>query len=449
LGAIWAASAESAGDPIALTIDSSACVVSILGTEAVLVTDLADSEIEPDCQVLAIGNSPLDQTPFSEDTMAKFNSNSPQQLSRRIGAGLAIASCLLISTITATSVMAAPAPQLAQRPSELPAMPSIQRSQVPRSILQAVRRDLARHLNIARRDVQIVSTDRATWPNGCLGLARPGEFCTEALVEGWRVTAMANNQTWVYRTAARGAQVRRETNSAPGNSSQLPRGVRDRVLETAAREFNLSTRQLRVAEAEPRTWNGCLGIEEPGMLCTQIAIFGWRVVLTDGSQRWVYHTNQDGSEVRFNARDSQISRSDTIASIAIPAVEMPQPLERGVVFRSILSGGFTGERRQITLYQDGHVVSQGDRGPSASFRVSRQQVEQFRRLLNEQQFDRFHALNFSAAAGSADYITVMLISPNSVTQYADSIQDRLPSELQRVIQTWSTEIVQARPNARF
>jgi hypothetical protein len=225
--------------------------------------------------------------------------------------------------------------------------------------------------------------------------------------------------------------------------------VRDRILETAAREFNLSNRQLRVAEAEPRTWNGCLGIEEPGTLCTQIAIFGWRVVLTDGSQRWVYHTNQDGSEVRFNARDSQISRSDTIAPIAIPAAEMPQPLERGVVFRSILSGGFTGERRQITLYQDGHVVSQGDRGPSASFRVSRQQAEQFRRLLDEQQFDRFHALNFPAAAGSADYITVMLISPNSVTQYADSIQDRLPSELQRVIQTWSTEIVQARPNARF
>jgi uncharacterized membrane protein len=61
-------------------------------------------------------------------------------------------------------------------------------NQVRRSIRQAVRRDLAEHLNIRRRQVQIVSIDRQTWPDGCLGLVQPGLGCTLALVEGWRVT---------------------------------------------------------------------------------------------------------------------------------------------------------------------------------------------------------------------------------------------------------------------
>ncbi len=49
-----------------------------------------------------------------------------------------------------------------------------------------------------------------TWPDGCLGLAKPGEFCTQALVQGWRIILTDNQKTWVYRTDSSGANLRLE-----------------------------------------------------------------------------------------------------------------------------------------------------------------------------------------------------------------------------------------------
>jgi len=34
-------------------------------------------------------------------------------------------------------------------------------------------------------DIELVRTERATWPDGCLGLAQPGQVCSQALVGGW------------------------------------------------------------------------------------------------------------------------------------------------------------------------------------------------------------------------------------------------------------------------
>lgn len=37
------------------------------------------------------------------------------------------------------------------------------------------------------KDIEIVRTEAATWPDGCLGLAQPGQVCSQALVAGWLV----------------------------------------------------------------------------------------------------------------------------------------------------------------------------------------------------------------------------------------------------------------------
>ena len=47
------------------------------------------------------------------------------------------------------------------------------------------------------------------WPDGCLGLAGAGEFCTQALVPGWEVTVMVGGETRVYRTNIDGTVIRR------------------------------------------------------------------------------------------------------------------------------------------------------------------------------------------------------------------------------------------------
>ena len=90
--------------------------------------------------------------------------------------------------------------------------------------------------------MQIVSIERQTWPDGCLGLIQPGLGCTLALVEGWRVTARANNQTWTYRTNAVGATVRREGDTTFPADNQLPQAVRERVFQALSEQLTLPGR---------------------------------------------------------------------------------------------------------------------------------------------------------------------------------------------------------------
>lgn len=59
--------------------------------------------------------------------------------------------------------------------------------------------------------VRIIQYEPREWPDGCLGLPEAGEFCTQALVPGWRVVIESNTrQRWAYRTDSTGSTVRLE-----------------------------------------------------------------------------------------------------------------------------------------------------------------------------------------------------------------------------------------------
>jgi hypothetical protein len=45
--------------------------------------------------------------------------------------------------------------------------------------------DLATRLTVAPGDITLVSVTPMTWPNSCLGIARPGQACAARLVPGW------------------------------------------------------------------------------------------------------------------------------------------------------------------------------------------------------------------------------------------------------------------------
>jgi hypothetical protein len=88
--------------------------------------------------------------------------------------------------------------------------PSLASPQPPSSVIAATRQDLSQKTNIPINRLQIQGAKRQTWPDGCLGLAKPGEFCTQALVEGWQIILTNNQKTWVYRTDSTGANLRLE-----------------------------------------------------------------------------------------------------------------------------------------------------------------------------------------------------------------------------------------------
>lgn len=310
-------------------------------------------------------------------------------------------------------------------------------NQLPRSVANTVRRDLSRKVGIPLDQLKVINYRRKIWPSGCLGLARPDEVCTLALVEGWRITLSDGRSSWVYRTDLQGLVLRLEPQKADVN---LPKSVADAVLQAASQQSGLPS-QLRIIQSEQRTWSdSCLGLGGPAESCLRVLVPGWLVTVEGGQQRLVYHTNASGSMLRLNEAASQIGDADTIKPVSIPKNELPPPLKEGAIFRAITSGGIAGLTYETNLFKDGRVIRvqvnfNGTTSQPQTCLIFQQQVRQFQQLL-EQQFTRFNGLSYPPPSGAADYITVTFTSHDGTTRYTDINQDRLPRSLQAVIQAW-------------
>lgn len=126
---------------------------------------------------------------------------------------LILASILSVSTslTVINSAIAYPEiPQTANAQAQRPA----NENRLPPQVANAIRQHLSRQTSIAPGQLRITQSSRQTWPDGCLGLPEPDQFCTQALVEGWRVVISHQNQTWVYRTNASGSLVKLDTGAS-------------------------------------------------------------------------------------------------------------------------------------------------------------------------------------------------------------------------------------------
>jgi hypothetical protein len=299
---------------------------------------------------------------------------------------------------------------------------------LPRSVADAVVQDLSRREKIPVSKLKITEYSRQTWSDSCLGLGTLEQLCAQVIVEGWRVVVSDGRQAWVYRTDSKGRNIGLETQN---NSAKLPATVANAVFNDSSKRSNVPS-QLRIVQAEPQTWpDGCLGLAPAGIFCTAIVVPGWLVAVADGQQILVYRTDESGG-----------FRLDEVASsipVPIPASQLPPPLQPGVIFRSISSGGFAGLTIETSLKDDGQLirvqVGNGNTSRQIS-RISRQQLQQFEKLL-EQQFANFNNLDYPPPSNAADYSIVTLSSPSGTTRYSDIAQDRLPSRLQAVIQAWN------------
>jgi hypothetical protein len=90
------------------------------------------------------------------------------------------------------------------------AQPTPPKKALPAQVVNAVRQDLAKRTKIAPGLFKVRESSAQTWSDGCLGLAKPDEFCTMALVPGWQVVMSHGNKTWTYRTDSSGRAVRLE-----------------------------------------------------------------------------------------------------------------------------------------------------------------------------------------------------------------------------------------------
>ncbi|ACK66149.1 hypothetical protein PCC8801_2117 [Rippkaea orientalis PCC 8801] len=91
--------------------------------------------------------------------------------------------------------------------------PVISNNTPPSEVIEAVGQAVSSLSGIDPNQLQIQQSSPKTWPDGCLGLPKPDELCTQALVQGWQITVTNGQKTWVYRTDGQGRVIRLESQS--------------------------------------------------------------------------------------------------------------------------------------------------------------------------------------------------------------------------------------------
>jgi hypothetical protein len=228
--------------------------------------------------------------------------------------------------------------------------------------------------------------------------------------------------------------------TAPDASTEtLPTPVARQVKREIAKTFKIPVSQLKVVAAQARTWNGCYGLPAPNAACTMIAISGWQVIVTGQQRTWVYHTNQDGSQVRLNQTASLTNRSTPVQIGFIPA-DQAVPNEASVVFHSVEKGGISNRTTLTKLTAEGVVTRQTiapniRSTPIVIKRLTRDQVNTFLSQVQQQRFNHLNRLRYFSDRG-ADFEATQLSDGSTIVEYANPLRDELPSRLQTVIQTW-------------
>lgn len=314
-------------------------------------------------------------------------------------------------------------------------------SPLPTPVSTLIRQDLARRLGVSVNQLRVVAVSNQTWPDGCLGLARPDEMCTQALVSGWRVRLAYGERVWTYRTNQSGASFRLENERA---GVLLPGNIAQTVVADAARRSTLDPKFLKITTAERRTWSdSCLGLGGANLLCTEVLVPGWQVGVESERQRWVYRTDLSGNLVRLDAATSRVAGRLIQPPTPISANQLPAPLSENVRFRLLSTGGLLNRPTETLLYADGRITETrtNPKGESQTRQVRQLKPEifsQFEQILQTRKFSRFHNLNYPAPQGAADGITLTLSSPTVTVRYSDIAQFQLPEDLQQVIQIWQT-----------
>ncbi len=112
----------------------------------------------------------------------------------------------LTSAIAQTSLIPAPNLQDEQPINLLTA----DTTTLPDDVKTAVLNDAVKRTSKTISAMQIVKAQPQQWSDGCLGLGRPEEICTQAITSGWQVIVSDGIRNWIYRTDETGSIVRLE-----------------------------------------------------------------------------------------------------------------------------------------------------------------------------------------------------------------------------------------------
>lgn len=112
----------------------------------------------------------------------------------------------------------------------------------------------------------------------------PGASSTNPVPSNVPPTVPANTPTTVPPT--------------PQDAPIQPPAAAMAAQQALAKKLGIAADGIRITKIEEVEWpDGCLGVNVPGMMCTQVITPGFRVTLEANGKTYEYHTNQSGSAV--------------------------------------------------------------------------------------------------------------------------------------------------------
>jgi hypothetical protein len=71
------------------------------------------------------------------------------------------------------------------------------------------------------------------------------------------------------------------------------------AITTLSENLGIPAENIKLVSTEAVDWpDGCLGVQEERVMCTQAIVPGFRIILEADGRKVEYHTNEDGTQVR-------------------------------------------------------------------------------------------------------------------------------------------------------
>jgi hypothetical protein len=107
-------------------------------------------------------------------------------------------------------------------------------------------------------------------------------------------------------------EVAKESVKQNATTNRLPPQVADAVLRNASEVSGLPKKALNIVTFIRTQW--AYGCEKPTFphLCDRVLVPGWEVIVGAGDNRWIYFTNEDGSQVKLSEKGTQATLPKSI-----------------------------------------------------------------------------------------------------------------------------------------
>jgi hypothetical protein len=158
---------------------------------------------------------------------------------------------------------------------------------------QAAVTHLAGTLDLPAGQIALITTESVIWPDGCLGVQRPGMMCTQALVEGYRIVLEADGRQYELHTNETGSMV------VIASGLDVNSLIESVLIEQLAGNLGLDAGEISVLSNEPVEFSDtCLGVVMQEVMCAEAITPGRVIVLESGGIRYEYHVSDDGTRIQ-------------------------------------------------------------------------------------------------------------------------------------------------------